>query len=105
MKKCIHKFYATTAILLLTLISAGAGQSEVKGTFNGDGKTGNLAFFSAYKGGPRADKGTVVFAFTEKDHSKEPSPEMKAATLSTGGKADSMGQSWEVNLSFKTQAP
>lgn len=68
----------------LTLISAGAGQSEVKGTFNGDGKPGNLAFVSAYKGGPHADKGTIVLVFTEKDHSKEASPEMKAATGNFG---------------------
>jgi hypothetical protein len=158
MTTCIQYLSATAGIFLLTLTPTRAGQSEVKGTFNGDGKPAKLAFVSAYPGGPRADKGTIVLVFTEKDQSKEEKPEMAAAVgdlgsalivtvnaaggivtcdvaheahtrkpftsigtlklsdfknegghvqgkLSTGGKADFMGQSWEVDLTFRTPAP
>ncbi len=58
---------------------ATAADAEVKGTFAGDGKPATLAFVSAQKGEPFSDKETVTLVFTEKDHSKEKKPEMKAA--------------------------
>jgi hypothetical protein len=158
MTTCTQYLSVTAGVFLLTLASARAGQSEVKGTFNGDGKPAKLAFASAYAGGPRADKGTIVLVFTEKDPSKEEKPEMASAScdlgsalvvtvnaageivtcdvaheahtkkpftsigtlklsdfkneggniqgkLSTNGKADFMGQTWEADLTFKTPAP
>jgi hypothetical protein len=56
-----------------------AADSEVKGTFNGDGKPAALAFVSAQKSEPLSDKETVTLVFTEKDHSQAKKPEMKAA--------------------------
>ena len=56
-----------------------AADAEVKGTFNGDGKPATLAFVTAYKDTKLADKETVLLVFTEKDHSKEKKPNLKAA--------------------------
>jgi hypothetical protein len=50
-----------------------------KGTYNGEGKPAALAFVSAHKETPLADKETVLLVFTEKDHSKEEKPDLKAA--------------------------
>ena len=55
-----------------------AADSEVKGTFVGNGKPAALAFVSASKGSALADKETEVLVFTEKDHSKEKRPDIKA---------------------------
>lgn len=55
-----------------------AGDSEVKGTFTGDGKPATLAFVSAHKSTTLAGKEMVMLVFTEKDHSTETSPKMKA---------------------------
>lgn len=74
-------------ILLLTTCLAAvafcpplfAADSEVKGSFTGDGKASKLAFVSAHKGTTLADKETVMLVFTEKDHSKEKRPDMKAS--------------------------
>ena len=55
-----------------------AADAEVKGTYLGDGKPAALAFVSAHKGTTLADKETVRLVFTEKDHSKEKEPDMKA---------------------------
>jgi hypothetical protein len=51
----------------------------VKGTFVGNGKSAKLAFVSAQKGNPFADKETVMLVFSEKDHSKAKKPDMEAA--------------------------
>ena len=59
--------------------AAAAADAEVKGTFNGDGKPATLAFVTAYKDTKLADKETVLLVFTEKDHSKEKKPNLKAA--------------------------
>lgn len=53
--------------------------AEVKGSFTGAGKAAKLAFVSAHKGTTLADKETVMLVFTEKDHSKEKRPDMKAS--------------------------
>lgn len=55
-----------------------AGDAEVKGTLTGDGKPATMAFVSAVKGTTLEDKPTVLLVFTEKDHSKEKRPDMKA---------------------------
>jgi hypothetical protein len=55
-----------------------AADSEVKGSFIGDGKAAKLAFVSAHKGATVANKETVKLVFTERDHSKEKSPNLKA---------------------------
>jgi hypothetical protein len=68
----ISVFAASTALF-------GSPDAEVKGTFDGDGKPAALAFVSAQKGTTLADKETVMLVFTEKDHSKEKKPDMKAA--------------------------
>jgi hypothetical protein len=55
-----------------------AAEPAVTGVFTGDGKPAKLAFVSARKGEPFADKETTVLVFTEKDHSKDKRPEFKA---------------------------
>ena len=55
-----------------------AADPPVSGTFTGDGKEAKLMFVSAHKGEPLSDKPTVRLVFTEKDHSKDPRPYIKA---------------------------
>ena len=55
-----------------------AADPPVSGTFTGDGKEAKLMFVSAHKGEPLSDKPTVRLVFTEKDHSKDPKPYIKA---------------------------
>jgi hypothetical protein len=57
---------------------AAAADSPVTGTFTGNGKEAKLAYVSAHKGEPFADKPTIVLVFTEMDHSKEKRPAFKA---------------------------
>jgi hypothetical protein len=72
--------------LLITTFIAWTGSSQaigdddqsVSGVFKGNGKEAKLAFASAHKGEPFADKPTTVLVFTEKDHSKDKKPEIKA---------------------------
>jgi hypothetical protein len=66
---------------LWVLIVAGpvlAADPPVSGTFTGNGKAAKLAFASAHKGEPFDDKPTIKLVFTEKDHSKQPKPYIKA---------------------------
>lgn len=58
--------------------AAAAADPPVSGAFKGNGKEAKLAFVSAHKGEPFADKPTIVLVFTEKDHSKEKRPAIKA---------------------------
>jgi hypothetical protein len=58
--------------------SAGTTKPSVTGTFKGNGKAAELAYVSARRGEPFADKPTLVIVFTEKDHSREKRPEVKA---------------------------
>jgi hypothetical protein len=69
---------ATVAILLLSAGLAAAADPPVSGKFTGDGKEAKLAFVSAHKGEPLADKPTIQLVFTEKDHSKDAKPRIKA---------------------------
>jgi hypothetical protein len=135
-----------------------AADSEVSGVFNGNDQPAKLAFVSARKGTPVAGSETIKLVFTEKDHSKDQQPDLKAlfgdygsaliigirpngkvvtcdiahealkqkpisspasvkmsefknedgqisGKLATDGKQEAFGQTWEVNLTFKTKAP
>jgi len=55
-----------------------AADSEVSGVFKGNDQTAKLAFVSAHKGSPLAGKETIKLVFTEKDHSKDDRPDLKA---------------------------
>ena len=50
----------------------------VSGSFNGNGKGAKLAYVSARPGEPFNDQPSIVLVFTEKDHSKEKRPDIKA---------------------------
>jgi hypothetical protein len=50
----------------------------VTGVFKGNGKPAKLAYISARPGEPFNDKPSIVLIFTEKDHSKEKRPDIKA---------------------------
>ena len=68
------------AVVSLAVVSRlGAADAEVKGTYNAEGKPSALAFVSAKKSESLSDKETVQLVFTEKDHSKEKKPDLKAA--------------------------
>ena len=74
----------TCAVLLLTVVAviAQSGRlsaaDEISGQFKGDGKDAKLAFVSAHKGDTFSDKPTFVIVMSEKDHSKDKKPEIKA---------------------------
>src|SRR5437763_17083850 len=57
---------------------AAAADPAVSGKFTGDGKEAKLAFVSARNDEPLAGKSTIQLVFTEKDHSKDPKPHIKA---------------------------
>jgi hypothetical protein len=56
----------------------------VSGTFKGNGKEAKLAFVSARPGEPFADKPSIVLIFTERDHSRDARPAIKAAFCDFG---------------------
>jgi hypothetical protein len=58
---------------------AGPVKPSVSGTFMGNGKAAKLAFVSALPDEPFNDKPSIKLIFTEKDHSKEKRPSLKAA--------------------------
>jgi hypothetical protein len=59
--------------------SAGPVKPKVSGTFTGNGKAAKLAYVSALPDEPFNDKPSIKLIFTEKDHSKEKRPSLKAA--------------------------
>jgi hypothetical protein len=73
---------ASLCAMLSVLAAAGtllaAEEKPVSGLFKGNGKEAKLAFVSARKGEPFADKPTTIITFTEKDHSKQKKPDIKA---------------------------
>ena len=150
-------FYVV-AVALSTTQQLDAADSEVAGVFNGNNQPAKLAFVSAHKGTPIGGKETINLVFTERDHSKDAQPDLKAlfgdygsalviaiqpdgkvvtcdirheafqqkpisspasikmsefkneggqlsGRLVTDGKQEAFGQTWEVNLTFKTKAP
>jgi hypothetical protein len=58
--------------------SAFADENTVSGTFKGNGKEAKLAYITAKKGEPFADKPTIILVMTEKDHSKDAKPDFNA---------------------------
>ena len=77
--------FASTMVLPALLVAALAGgalsaadDASITGVYKGNGKEAKLAFVSARKGEPFADKPTIVLVFSEKDHSKEKKPDFKA---------------------------
>ncbi len=50
----------------------------MSGIFKGNDQPAKLAFVSAHKGTPVSGKETIKLVFTEKDHSKDERPELKA---------------------------
>jgi hypothetical protein len=150
--------FSVLAVFVLSAAQTGAADSEVSGVFKGNGQPAKLAFVSAHKGTPVAGKETIKLLFTEKDHSKDERPDLKAlfgdygsalvigvepngkvvtcdvaheahkqkpisapasvkmsdfkneagqisGKIATDGKQEAFGQTWEVNLTFKTKAP
>ena len=57
---------------------SAADDEPVSGVFKGNGKEAKLAYVSTRKGEPFADKPTIIITFSEKDHSKEKKPDIKA---------------------------
>jgi hypothetical protein len=64
--------------ILVTAGAAAAADPPVSGKFTGNGKEAKLEFVSARKGEPYLDKPTIKLIFTEKDHSKDTRPDIKA---------------------------
>jgi hypothetical protein len=147
-----------SVFLVVILTAVCAADSEVSGIFKGNDQPAKLTFVSARKGTPVGGKETIKLVFTEKDHSKDEQPDLKAlfgdygsaliigiepngkvvtcnvaheahkqkpisspasvkisefkneggqisGKIATDGKAEAFGQTWEVNLTFKTKAP
>jgi hypothetical protein len=71
---------ARTLVAALLLIAGPlvAADPPVSGKFTGNGKEAKLAFVTAIKGEPLADKPTIKLVFTEKDHSSEKRPHILA---------------------------
>ena len=78
--KRTHWWMVVTLIFIgLVSPSVFADSPSVTGTFMGNGKPAKLAYATALPGEPFSGKDTVVVVLTEKDPSKEPKPEIKAA--------------------------
>lgn len=160
MKMSIQRLVSSSVLVVILLSAAQlrAADSELSGIFKGNDQPAQLAFVSAHTGSPIAGKETIKLIFTEKDHSKDARPDLKAlfgdygsalvigiepggkvvtcdvaheahkqkpisspasvkmsefkseggqisGRIATDGKAEAFGQTWEVNLTFKTKAP
>jgi hypothetical protein len=77
-------FFAVAIGVMIIAPQLRAADSQVTGTFKGDGKAANLTFVSAHKGEPLADKETIMLVFTEQDHWKDKRPDIKASFGSYG---------------------
>jgi hypothetical protein len=150
--------FSAVVVALLSATQLRAADSEVSGVFKGNDQPAKLIFVSAHKGTAFAGNDTIKLVFTEKDHSKDERPDLKAlfgdygsalmigiqpdgkvvtcdithesftqkpisspssvkmsefkkeggqisGKLMTEGKQEAFGQTWEVNLIFKTRAP
>ena len=160
MKMSIQRWviFSAVVVALLSAAQLRASDSEVSGVFKGNDQPAKLIFVSAHKDTAFAGNGTIKLVFTEKDHSKDERPDLKAlfgdygsalmigiqadgkvvtcditheaftqkpissplsvkmsefkneggqisGKLMTEGKQEAFGQSWEVNLIFRTKAP
>jgi len=70
--------FCVLVAVILSSAQVGAADSEVVGIFKGNDQPAKLAFVSALKGTPVGGKETIKLVFTEKDHSKDERPELKA---------------------------
>jgi hypothetical protein len=59
-------------------VPAGPAKPSVTGEFQGNGQSAKLAYVSAQPGEPFDGKPVTVIVFTEKDHSRDAKPAMKA---------------------------
>ena len=157
----IHRLGVFFVVIIVSLLSATqlpAADSEVSGVYLGNDQPTTLAFVSAHKATPVAGQETIALVFTEKDHSKDTQPELKAlfgnfgsalvvgihadgkvvtcdiahealkqkpisspssvkmsdfrneagqisGKLATDGRQEAFGQTWEVDLTFRTKVP
>jgi len=77
----IHRLGIFSVVIIVSLLSAAqlpAADSEVSGVYLGNDQPAKLAFVSAHKATPVAGQETIALVFTEKDHSKDTQPELKA---------------------------
>jgi allantoicase len=79
MKSTLHPILCLALCLLAALVQQLRAEPAVTGTFTGDGKAAKIAHVSARKDEPLAGKDTIVLTFTEKDHTKEAKPDIKAS--------------------------
>ena len=158
MKISIQRLPCFSIVIVLSAAYLRATDSEVSGVYNGNDQSAKLAFVSARKGTAISGKETIKLVFTEKDHSKDAQPDLKAlfgdygsaltigiqpngkvvtcdiahqalkqkpisapasikmsgfkneggqisGKLATDGKQEMFGQTWEVDLIFKTKSP
>src|SRR5262249_43733173 len=75
---CMSSLLAVFGVLAAAGSLSAADDEPVSGVFKGNGKEAKLAYVSTRKGEPFADKPTIIITFTEKDHSKETKPDIKA---------------------------
>jgi hypothetical protein len=75
---CMASLLAVFSALAAAGSLSAADDEPVSGVFKGNGKGAKLAYVSTRKGEPFADKPTTIITFTEKDHSKEKKPDLKA---------------------------
>ena len=82
----IQRLVISSVLLAVVLTAAqlGAADSEVSGIFKGNDQPAHLVFVSAHKGTPVGGKETIKLVFTEKDHSNDERPELKAQENSLG---------------------
>src|SRR5262245_29446560 len=71
-------FLALFSVLTAAGSLSAADDASVSGVFKGNGKEAKLAHVAARKGEPFAGKPTTIITFTEKDHSKDKKPDIKA---------------------------
>src|SRR5437870_6695032 len=71
-------FFVVIIVSLLSATQLPAADSEVSGVYLGNDQPTTLAFVSAHKATPVAGQETIALVFTEKDHSKDTQPELKA---------------------------
>src|SRR5882724_1608439 len=70
--------FSAIVVAFLSTRQLEAADSEVSGVFKGNDQPAKLGFVSAHKGTPVAGKDTIKLVFTEKDHSKDEQPDLKA---------------------------
>ena len=70
--------YLVIAVFFVAAGPVVAADPPVSGKFTGGGKEAKLAYVTAFKGEPLGDKPTIKLVFTEKDHSKDSKPYIKA---------------------------